>query len=173
MFVQVLDKEISAFVEHRKGVENAIAYFEVVGVGLRDVAPIEVHGMAQLVIVHAMVGIERHATGGFAQGGVGVRHSVAKRVRHLGIVVFEQDRPAVFQTLGEVVLGRDRRQDGKLVASQAKCCLAHLHIQFEIEAYLQDIAVALVVPKDVVAVFKVIDVDKRHSHGQFLFPELL
>ena len=120
-----------------------------------------------------MVGIVRQAIGGFAQGGVGVCHSVAKRVRHLGSVVFEQDRSAVFQTLGEVVLGRDRRQDGKLVASQAKCCLAHLHIQFEIEAYLQDIAVALVVPKDVVAVFKVIDVDKRHSHGQFLFPELL
>lgn len=45
MFVQVFDKEITALVEHRKGVENAIAYFEVVGVGLRDIASIEVHGM--------------------------------------------------------------------------------------------------------------------------------
>lgn len=173
MFVQVLDKEISAFVEHRKGVENAIAYFKVVGVGLCDIASIKVHGMAQLIVVHAMVGIVRQAIGGFAQGGVGVRHSVAKRVRHLGIVVFEQDRPAVFQTLGEVVLGRDRRQDGKLVASQAKCRLVHLHIQLEIEAHLQDIAVALVVSKDVVAVLKVIDVDKRHGYGQFLLPDFL
>ena len=46
MFVQVLDKEIAAFVEHRKGVENAIANFEVVGVDLRDIASIKVHGMA-------------------------------------------------------------------------------------------------------------------------------
>ena len=45
MFVQVLDKEIAALVEHRKGVENTIAYFEVVGVDLRDIASIEVHGM--------------------------------------------------------------------------------------------------------------------------------
>ena len=45
MFVQVLDKEITTFVEHRKGVENAIAYFEVVGVDLRDIAPIKVYGM--------------------------------------------------------------------------------------------------------------------------------
>lgn len=45
MFVQVLDKEIAAFVEHRKGVENSIAYFEVVGVGLCDIASIKVHGM--------------------------------------------------------------------------------------------------------------------------------
>ena len=37
-----------------------------------DVKLSEVHGMAQLVVVHAMVGIERHAIGGFAQGGVGV-----------------------------------------------------------------------------------------------------
>lgn len=65
--------------------------------------------MAQLVVVHAMVGIECHAIGGFAQGGVGVCHSVAKRMRHLGIVVLEQDRSAVFQTFGEVVLGRNRR----------------------------------------------------------------
>ena len=56
-----------------------------------------------------MVGIECHAIGGFAQGAVGVCHSVAKRVGHLGIVVFEQDRSAVFQTFGEVVLGRNRR----------------------------------------------------------------
>ena len=56
-----------------------------------------------------MVGIERHAIGGFAQGGVGIRHSIAKRAGHLGIVVFEQDRSAVFQTFGEVVLGRNRR----------------------------------------------------------------
>ena len=45
MFVQVLDKEITALVEHRKGVKNTIAYFEVVGVDLRDIASIEVHGM--------------------------------------------------------------------------------------------------------------------------------
>ena len=45
MFVQVLDKEITTFVEHRKGVENTIAYFEVVGVDLRDITSIEVHGM--------------------------------------------------------------------------------------------------------------------------------
>ena len=45
MFVQVLDKEITAFVEHRKRVENAVAYFEVVGVDLRDIASIKVHGM--------------------------------------------------------------------------------------------------------------------------------
>ena len=45
MFIQVLDKEITAFVEHRKGVEKAIAYFEVVGVDLRDIAPIKVYGM--------------------------------------------------------------------------------------------------------------------------------
>ena len=45
VLVQVLDKEITALVEHRKGVKNAIAYFEVVGVDLRDIAPIEVHGM--------------------------------------------------------------------------------------------------------------------------------
>lgn len=45
MFVQVLDKEITALVEHRKGVKNSIAYFEVVGVNLRDIASIEVHGM--------------------------------------------------------------------------------------------------------------------------------
>ena len=45
MFVQVLDKEITTFVEHRKGVENAVAYFEVVGVDLRDIASVEVHGM--------------------------------------------------------------------------------------------------------------------------------
>lgn len=45
MFVQVLDKEIAALVEHRKGIENAIAYFEVVGVDLRDIASIKVHGM--------------------------------------------------------------------------------------------------------------------------------
>ena len=45
MFVQVLDKEITAFVEHRKGVENAVAYLEVVGVDLRDIASIKVHGM--------------------------------------------------------------------------------------------------------------------------------
>lgn len=45
MFVQVLDKEITTFVEHRKGVENAIAYFKVIGVDLRDIASIEVHGM--------------------------------------------------------------------------------------------------------------------------------
>ena len=109
MLVQVLDKAITAFVEHRKGIENAVAYFEVVGVDLHDIASIKVHGMAQLVVVHAMVGIECHAIGGFAQGGVGVCHSVAKRVRHFGIVVFEQDRSAVFQTFGEVVLGRNRR----------------------------------------------------------------
>ena len=72
MFVQVFDKEIAAFVEHRKGVESAIANFEVVGVDLRDIASIKAHGMAQLVVVHAMVGIERHTIGGFAQGGVGV-----------------------------------------------------------------------------------------------------
>lgn len=42
-----------------------------------------------------------------------------------------------------------------------------------IEAYLQDVAVALVMPKDVVAVLKVIDVDKSHGDGQFLLPELL
>ena len=72
MLVQVLDKEITALAEHRKGVENAIAYFEIVGVNLRDVASIKMHGMAQLVIVHAMVGIERHAIGGFTQGGVGM-----------------------------------------------------------------------------------------------------
>ena len=79
----------------------------------------------------------------------------------------------MFQTLGEVVLGRDCGQDGKLVASQAKCRLVHLHIQLEIEAHLQDIAVALVVSKDVVAVLKVIDVDKRHGYGQFLLPDFL
>lgn len=28
-------------------------------------------------------------------------------------------------------------------------------------------------PKDVVAVLKVIDVDKRHGHGQFLLPDFL
>ena len=72
MFVQVLDKEITALVEHRKGVKNTIAYFEVVGVNLRDIASIEVHGMTQLVVVHAMVGIERHTIGSFAQGGVGM-----------------------------------------------------------------------------------------------------
>ena len=120
-----------------------------------------------------MVGIVRQAIGGFAQGGVGVCHSVAKRVRHLGIVVFEQDRSAAFQTFGEVVLGRNRRQDGKLVAAYAKRRLVHFHIQLEIETYLQDIAVALVMPKDVVAVLKVIDVDKRHGHGQFLLPDFL
>lgn len=79
----------------------------------------------------------------------------------------------MLQTLGQVILGRNRRQDGKLVASQAKCRLVHLHIQLEVEANLQDIAVALVVPKDVVAVLKVIDVDKRHGHRQFLLPEFL
>ena len=46
MFVQVLDKAITAFVEHRKGIKNAIAYFEVVGVDLRDIASIKMHGMA-------------------------------------------------------------------------------------------------------------------------------
>ena len=45
VLVQVLDKEITALVEHRKSVENTIAYFEVVGVDLRNIAPIEVHGM--------------------------------------------------------------------------------------------------------------------------------
>lgn len=120
-----------------------------------------------------MVGIERHAIAGFAQGGVGMRHSVAKRAGHLGIVVFEQDRSAAFQTFGEVVLGCNRRQDGKLVASQTKCRFVYLHIQLEIEAYLQNIAVALVMPKDVVAVLKVIDVDKRHGYGGVLLPELL
>ena len=69
MFVQVLDKEIAAFVEHRKGVENAIANFEIVGVDLRDIASIKVHGMAQLVVVHAMVGIERHAIGASPRAG--------------------------------------------------------------------------------------------------------
>ena len=48
MLVQVLDKAITAFVEHRKGIENAVAYFEVVGVDLHDIASIKVHGMAQL-----------------------------------------------------------------------------------------------------------------------------
>ena len=79
----------------------------------------------------------------------------------------------MFQALGEVVLGRNRRQDGKLVAAYAKRRLVHLHIQLEIEAYLQDIAVALVMSEDVVAVLKVIDVDKRHGHGQFLPPDFL
>ena len=120
-----------------------------------------------------MVGIERHAIAGFAQGGVGMRHSVAKRAGHLGIVVFEQARSATFQTFGEVVLGCNRRQDGKLVASQTKCRFVYLHIQLEIEAYLQNIAVALVMSKDVVAVLKVIDVDKRHGYGGVLLPELL
>lgn len=120
-----------------------------------------------------MVGIECHAIGGFAQGGVGVGHSVTKRVGHPGIVVVEQDCSAVFQTIGEVVLGCNRREDGELVASQSKRRLVHLHIQLEIEAYLQDVAVALVMPKDVVAVLKVIDVDKSHGDGQFLLPELL
>ena len=32
-----------------------------------------------------------------------------QRVGHLGIVVFEQNRSAVFQTFGEVVLGCNRR----------------------------------------------------------------
>ena len=45
VLVQVLDKEIAAFVEHRKGVENTVAYFEVVGVGLRDITSIKMHGM--------------------------------------------------------------------------------------------------------------------------------
>ena len=79
----------------------------------------------------------------------------------------------MLQTFGKVILGRDRRQDGKLVTSQTKCRLVHLHIQLEIEAYLQDIAVAFVVSKDVVAMLKVIDVDKRHGHGQFLLPDFL
>ena len=79
----------------------------------------------------------------------------------------------MFQALGEVVLGRNRRQDGKLVAAYAKRRLVHFHIQLEIETYLQDIAVALVMSKDVVAVLKVIDVDKRHGDGQFLPPEFL
>ena len=120
-----------------------------------------------------MVGIERHTVGGFAQGGVGMRHSIAKRVGHLGIVVFEQDRSAVFQTFGEVVLGCNRRQDGKLVAAYAKRRLIHFHIQLEIEAYLQDIAVALVMAKDVVAVLEIVDIDERHGNGGVLLPELL
>ena len=120
-----------------------------------------------------MVGIVRQAIGGFAQGGVGVCHSVAKRVRHLGIVVFEQDRSAAFQTFGEVVLGCNRRQDGKLVASQTKRRFVHLHIQLEIEAYLQNIAVALVMAKDVVAVLEIVDIDVRHGNGGVLLPELL
>ena len=120
-----------------------------------------------------MVGIECHTVGGFAQGGVGMRHSIAKRVGHLGIVVFEQDRSAVFQTFGEVVLGCNRRQDGKLVAAYAKRRLVHFHIQLEIEAYLQDIAVALVMPKDVVAVLEIVDIDERHGNGGVLLPELL
>ena len=45
MFIQVLDKEITAFVEHRKGVENTVAYFEVVGVDLHDIASIKVRGV--------------------------------------------------------------------------------------------------------------------------------
>lgn len=46
MFVLVLDKAITAFIEHRKGIENAVAYFEVVGVHLCDIASIKMHGMA-------------------------------------------------------------------------------------------------------------------------------
>ena len=118
-----------------------------------------------------MIGIERHAIGGLAQGGVGVGHAVAKRVGHLGIVVFEQDRAAVLQTFGEVVLRRNRRQNGKLVAAYAKRRLVHLHIQLEIEAYLNDVAVALVVAKDIVAVLEVVDIDKRHGDRRALFPD--
>lgn len=79
----------------------------------------------------------------------------------------------MFQTFGEVVLGCNRRQDGKLVASQTKCRFVHLHIQLEIEAYLQNIAVALVMAKDVITVLEVVDIDERHGNGDVLPPELL
>ena len=127
--------------------------------------------MAQLVIVHAMVGVHRHATGGFAQLGVGMRHAVAKRMRHLGVVVFKEYRAAVFQALGKIVFGRDGGEDGKFIAAQAKRRLANLDIEFEVQAHLHDVAVAFVVPKGIVAVLEVVNVDKRHGDRRALFPD--
>ena len=37
----------------------------------------------------------------------------------------------------------------------------------------RDIAVALVVAKDVVAVLEIVDIDERHGNGGVLLPELL
>ena len=69
MFVQVLDKEIAASLSIERASKMRIANFEIVGVDLRDIASIKVHGMAQLVVVHAMVGIERHAIGASPRAG--------------------------------------------------------------------------------------------------------
>ena len=128
--------------------------------------------MAQLVIVHAMVCVHRHATGGFAQLGVGVRHAVAKRMGHLGVVVFKEYRAAVLQALGKVIFGSDGGEDGKLVTTQAKRRFANLDIEFEVQAHLNDVAVAFVMTKGIVAVLEVVDVDKRHGDRRALLPDL-
>lgn len=172
MLVQVFDKEISSHVKHREGVEDAVADFKIVCMNLFDIATIQVYGMAQLVVVHAVVGIERHTIGRFAQFWVGMRYAIAKRVRHLGVVVFEQHRAAMLKALGKVVFGRDGGQDCELVATQAKHRLVNFDIELKVQAHLHNVAVTLVVTEGVVAVLEVIDIDKRHGDRRALFPEL-
>ena len=172
VLIKVFDKEVASLIEHREGVKNAVINLKVICVDLTDVAAIEMYGIAQLVVIHAMVGVLRHAVLGFAQFGIGMRHAIAKRMGHLGVVVFEEHRAAMLQALGKVILGRDGGEHGKLVATQAKRRLANLDVELKVQAHLHDVAVTLVVPKDIVAVLKVIDIDKRHSDRRALPPDL-
>ena len=172
VLIEVFDKEIASLIEHRDGVKDAVADLIVVRMDLADVAAIQVDGMAQLVIVHAVVGVHGHAIRGFAQLGVGVRHTEAKRMGHLGIVVFEEYRAAVLQALDKVVFGGDGGEDGKLIAAKAKRRLADLDIELKVQAHLHDVAVAFVMAKGIVTVLEVVDVDKSHGDRRALFPDL-
>ena len=170
--VDVAREEVAARRGHGERLEDALVDVDARLV-LGGLALAGGDAMRELVAVHLLVGVRDHLVAVVAGLGVDVRAPVAERADHAPLLARLRDEllAALLEPLGKLVLGVRLGHVDELVAADAEELLAPLAAQLEHEARLQNVAVALLVAKVVVAALEVVDVDEGHRERLALLPQ--